>query len=167
MSTRKLILAALVCGLVILLAGGIQLVVLSGDDGGDASRALLAAGEVAEVSGVTASVESVAGEDGRLVVAVTMAVDDGGEALDDAEEGWALFVTGASEPAPRVAPEERPCRGVAVPPGATVHCQVAFDVSGDAGDEAGPVVLFGRGSERASWQPGVRYDASRAARPEP
>ena len=54
MATRKLIIAALCCGLLILLAGGVWLVATAGDD--DTSEPLLNVGETAQVDDLVATV---------------------------------------------------------------------------------------------------------------
>lgn len=87
MSTRKLILTALICGLAIMLAGGIKLLQVATDD---AEVVLLSAGEKSTLSDMTVSVESVEVEADMTIVTVTMVgVEDG-----DAIEGWRVVSDG-------------------------------------------------------------------------
>ena len=66
-STRKLIVVALVCGLAILVAGGIQLFRIAGTD--DRTVEVLAEGEAATVGSVTVSVEG-SEHDGAVIRAM-------------------------------------------------------------------------------------------------
>lgn len=87
MSTRKLILTALVCGLAIMLAGGIKLFQVARDD----TRVnLLTLGERARVADMTVSVDEVTSDRDATYVTVTMAGVNNADAL----EGWRLLAGG-------------------------------------------------------------------------
>lgn len=87
MSTRKLILAALLCGLLIVVAGGIKLF-QTVRDGNEAS--LLALGESARLGDMTVRVDGVRITSDRTLVDVALiGVED-----DSALEGWRLLAGG-------------------------------------------------------------------------
>ncbi len=134
MSTRKLIAIALVCGLAILLAGGVQLVLLSGRDQ-KSTVALLTEGQTARVGAVdvTLVAHELAGTELRLNVRLA-----GGSA--DAS-GWALL-TRTGRLVPRLSAGSG-CLG-----GGT--CDVVFDANGI--DPKGLIAIYGQGTERRSWQ---------------
>lgn len=94
MSTRKLILTALVCGLAIVLAGGVKLFQIATED---SSVTVLALSEEATLGDMTVSVLSVTPSSDRTLVTVSMA----GVAGADAVEGWRILSGGeVSSPAP-------------------------------------------------------------------
>ena len=137
-STRKLIAVALVAGLAILLAGGIQLVLLAGrgdDDGGDA-RALAELGTSVVIDGVDVAATAARREGPLLVLTVSFgAAGDGADAdtsVDELARGWALFAPDA-DLVPRADPPAgaAPCPAVPVPDGTPVVCDVAFTIGED------------------------------------
>jgi hypothetical protein len=132
-STRKLIAIALVCGLAILLAGGVQLVLLSGHK--DSTVALLTEGQTAKVGAVDATLvaHEVAGDEVRISVKMTGASADA--------NGWALL-TRTGRLVPRLS------AGAGCLGGGT--CEVVFDAKGI--DPVGLIAIYGQGTERRSWQ---------------
>ena len=87
MRTRTLLLLAVVCGLAILLAGGIQLLRVSGDG---ESTADLSVGDTADAGDLTVTVIDAAEADGLMRVQVRVAgVDD-----PDGIDGFRLVVNG-------------------------------------------------------------------------
>jgi len=88
MSTRKLILTALVCGLAIMLAGGFKLLQVARDG---VRAEVLAFGTAATLGDMTAQVDSVEQKPDATVVTVTMSGVEGADAV----EGWRLLVDGA------------------------------------------------------------------------
>src|SRR5262245_65107148 len=88
MSTRRLIITALVCGLAILIAGGIQLVRVA-----DSRRNAfdpLDVGQQVQLTGVTARVVSFDRADGVVQVRVAMSVADDAAPVPDVDGAWAL-----------------------------------------------------------------------------
>ncbi|MFM8795130.1 MAG: hypothetical protein ACKOFF_09675 [Acidimicrobiales bacterium] len=122
MSTRRLILAALVCGLAIVLAGGVKLFQIATEDG---KVALLAIGEKATLGDMTVSVVSVTPGENRTVVEVSMSGVDGADAL----EGWRMLAGGEVS-----APTSGPWDGLDAPActmvgEASKRCSVVFPAS--------------------------------------
>ena len=139
MSTRKLIAAALLAGLAILVAGGIQLVLLAREDG-RTEREVAELGTVAVVDGIAVAARSARVDGGVLVLGV--AFDPGASAGGDAARtvaelarGWALFepdadlVERAELPADAEPCPSQPLAEAAG--GAEVRCDVAFAVGSD------------------------------------
>jgi hypothetical protein len=94
-STRKLIAAALLCGLAILVAGGIQLFRISDRSGRTVE--VLAEGQPATVGGVRVTVDgSAIRSDGRLAVGVSLA---GPSALEVPASSFTLLAGGKLQPA--------------------------------------------------------------------
>ena len=122
MSTRRLILAALVCGLAIVLAGGVKLFQIATED---EKVTLLAVGEQATLGDMTVSVLSVTPGADRTVVEVSMSGVDGADAL----EGWRMLAGGEVS-----APTSGPWDGLDAPACTTVgagstRCSVVFPAS--------------------------------------
>lgn len=122
MSTRRLILAALVCGLAIVLAGGVKLFQIATED---EKVTLLSLGEKATLGDMTVSVVSVTPGENRTVVVVSMSGVDGADAL----EGWRMLAGGEVS-----APTAGPWGGLDEPACATVgdgseRCSVVFPAS--------------------------------------
>lgn len=88
MSTRKLILTALVCGLAIMLAGGFKLLQVARED---VQAEVLALGVPATLGDMTVQVDAVEQSSAATVVTVTMSGVEGADAV----EGWRLLVDGA------------------------------------------------------------------------
>jgi hypothetical protein len=135
-STRRLIAVALVAGLAILLAGGIQLVLLAtrDDDTGNGAQ-LSALGETATVEGARVSADAARRQGDLLVLAVTFAAPDAGAAATATvavlAEGWALSAPDA-KPVPRAddAGVDDPCPSTPLPAAGApaLRCEVAFTV---------------------------------------
>lgn len=87
MSTRKLILTALVCGLAIMLAGGAKLFQVATDK---TKVDLLALGTKATAGDMTVRVDSIEQFDDRTDVTVGMSGIDGADVL----EGWRIIAGG-------------------------------------------------------------------------
>lgn len=138
MSTRKLILTALVCGLVIMLAGGFKLLQISTDD---AEVSFLAAGERATLGDMTVAVQSVEQTPDATLVTVTMGGVEGGDAL----EGWRLVASGEAV-VPRATSGEESCRLTAAATDTT--CVVEFPPS-----DGTVTVAYLRAGTRAQWSP--------------
>ena len=106
-ATRKLIFAALVCGLAILLAGGVWLVSSSSSDDDSGIDDLLQMGQPATLGGVTATVADAQTAGPDAVVIVDMSIATGGPSeVTDLSTGWSLLSpTGAAvTPAPDAQP---------------------------------------------------------------
>jgi hypothetical protein len=149
-STRKLILAALACGVAILVAGGVLLVNLTLNRDELTVPDLLAMGEVAEVDGVRATVlgSRAVGPD-VVAVRVRLRAPDSGP-VRDAGQGWALVIGSARD---RVGLtdelSETPCDGLEVAPAREQECDLGF-----AAAEGSQFVEYARGGERARWRLG-------------
>lgn len=87
MSTRKLILTALLCGIAIVLAGGIKLFQVANED---AKVTILPLNEKAVLGDMTVAVLSVTPQADRTVVTVLMSGVDGADAV----EGWRMLAGG-------------------------------------------------------------------------
>lgn len=138
MSTRKLILLALVCGLAILLAGGVKLFQIVADE---PRVELLRLGQAAEVGDMTVTVYAIHDGGEVTLVDVELVGVDGAVVA----EGWTLLAEGT----PR-APVELPDGvGVACPATDTdrpVRCTVAFDAA-----ERVQAVAYRRGDQQRQW----------------
>lgn len=133
MSTRKLILLSLVCGLVILLAGGIKLLQVATDD---AEVTVLAVGDQALVGDMTARVTKVERSASATVVQVELA----GVATDEASAGWIMLGDGERrEPTSRCGP---------VTDADTVVCRLEFP-----GVDRVQAIAYARGGEQRQWRP--------------
>lgn len=84
MSTRKLILTALVCGLAIVVAGAAKLLQVAGSD---TRITVLALGKTVDVADMTVTVSEVRQTTGETLVTVSMLGVEGA----DAAEGWRLL----------------------------------------------------------------------------
>lgn len=138
MSTRKLILWALICGVVILAAGSAKLFQTSQQP---VKVQLLALGDSVTLGDMTVSVTALRDSDDRTLVDVTMV----GVAQAQAMDGWKLLAAGkVTDP-------------VLLPVGAgtectltelerTLVCTVAFPVS-----EGTRIVAYVRAGEQRQW----------------
>lgn len=127
MSTRKLILTALLCGLAILVAGGVMLFRLSTTE--TVNDAALAEGTTATVNGITVGVlsHSVDGTTLRLTVKAA------------SETGWGV-ITDTGTPVPRSAAA---C--------AEGECRLDFDFGKISRVPKSFLAGFSSGSQKASW----------------
>lgn len=138
MSTRKLILTALICGLLIMVAGGVKLF-QTVRDGNEVP--LLAIGESVTLGDMTVRVDGVRVTSDRTLVDVALIGADGASALD----GWRLLAGGRiTEP-------------VSLPVGSGIECTttnrdvesictVAFPVS-----QGTRTVAYVRAGEQRQW----------------
>lgn len=138
MSTRKLILTALVCGLVIMLAGGFKLLQISTDD---AEVSFLPLTASATLGDMTVAVQSVEQQADATLVTVAMGGVEGGDAL----EGWRLVASGEAV-LPREAAGDKACRVTSAT--ADTTCVVEFPPS-----EGTVTVAYLRAGTRAQWAP--------------
>lgn len=133
MSTRKLILLALVCGLVILLAGGVKLLQVATDD---TEVTVLALGEQALVGDMAARVLTV----DRTATATVVEVELSGVDTPDAALGWIMLGDGARrEPTTSCGPTEvQQMR----------QCRLEFEPV-----ERVQAIAYARGGEQRQWRP--------------
>jgi hypothetical protein len=137
-----LILTALVCGLAILVAGGIQLIRLSDSE----PVQLPGLGERRTVSGVDVRVVSVTAIAGTTVVAVELQAAPEA-AGGSAGEGWSLLRRSIFAPvAPPAGAAGTPCEALTLA-AAVQRCTVAFEASGD--DDR--FLAYRRGDVEARW----------------
>lgn len=139
MSTRKLILTALVCGLAIMLAGGAKLFQVATDK---AEVEILALGDRAKQGDMTVWVDSIEQFDDRTDVTVGMSGIDGA----DGSEGWRL-IAGGKVVAPRSArgTDGQMCT---VRAGTDVSCVVEFTAT-----TGSVTVAYLRAGEQSQWAP--------------
>lgn len=154
MATRKLIFAALVCGLAILLAGGVWLVSSSSDD--DANDELLVVGQTATVGDVVVTVADGQSNNTDAVLVVDMAVaPDGPSEVTDLATGWSLLSpTGA--PVTRATGGEapgglEPCDTATATSDTPARCFVSFTLTEPAGSLIGFTAVYERDGDRAAW----------------
>lgn len=137
MSTRKLILWSLVCGVLILVAGSIKL--RQSVDSTNVDAKVLSVGEATTVGGMTVAVDSFDVTSERTLVTVSIGGIDG----QDATEGWKLLAGGeASEPVVGTG-DETWCSQTTVD---VVSCVVAFPVSSGSA-----TVFYYRDGNNSQW----------------
>jgi hypothetical protein len=134
MKTRTLLLLAIACGVVILAAGTVQLVRLSGDEH---TAATLAVGGQGKAGDVTVRLEAVAATGGQVTARVTIGgVDDPG-GLD----GFSLVF-----PQVPLKPQPGGCAGITV---SLRQCDLVFAAGGRLPSEG--VLIFRRGEDTLRW----------------
>ena len=134
MRTRTLLLLAVACGLVILVAGGVQLLRIAGQDEPAPAAQI---GEPVRVGDLTVTVDGYAERGDRAVVELSLGgVDDPEGTID-----FRLVVPGES-----LAPVEDACGGTTLVERA---CSLTFEL-GDT-DGSSRVLLYRRGDEQARW----------------
>jgi hypothetical protein len=146
-STRRLIVAALICGLAILVAGGVMLVRLARDRDRLTIRTL-APDTPATVDGVRVRITARdrLGGVARIVVAIETPASHG---LADAADGFSLNIGGLRDAQTPTGTDIRPCRGLAIPPAQSASCALAFV------DRAGSATLaYAQRGEQAEWSLG-------------
>ena len=142
MSTRKLILTALLCGLAILIAGGVKLIQVANDD---TTVEILTLGDQATLGDMTVSVLDIVRSPEATLVTVTMT---GVDLTEGAADGWRLLGDGqVQEPVGAEASDS--CEAVTVQ--AVTRCVVRFDAS-----ESAPTVAYIRAGEQRQWAAGTR-----------
>jgi hypothetical protein len=147
MSTRKLILTALVCGLAILIAGGVKLIQVASDE---VAVEVLAFGDEATLGDMTVSVLDVEQRADATLVTVTMT---GVDLTSGAADGWRLLADGrVQEPAIENGRVQEPASVsdtdgcTAVRAGAPTRCTVRFEAV-----ESAATVAYVRAGEQRQW----------------
>ena len=141
MSTRKLILTALLCGVLIIGAGGFKLY-QTVRDGNEAT--LLSLGESVRLGEMTVRVDGVEVNSERTLVQVSLVGVEGA----NAQEGWKLLSGGEiSEPVSLPAGSGTVCTATAL----TIEtvCTIAFPVS-----KGTRTVAYVRAGEQRQWATG-------------
>ncbi len=141
MSTRKLILTALLCGLAILIAGGVKLIQVANDE---AEVEVLAFGDEATLGDMTVSVIDIDRRPDATLVTVTMA---GVDLASGAADGWRLLADGRVQE-PATSSDVNGCTTVAV--GSPTRCTVGFEAV-----ESAPTVAYVRAGEQRQWAAGT------------
>ncbi|MFZ9696351.1 MAG: hypothetical protein ACO3C5_01815 [Ilumatobacteraceae bacterium] len=147
MSTRKLILTALLCGLAILIAGGVKLIQVANDE---TEVQVLALGDEATLGDMTVSVLEIDRRPDATLVTVTMT---GVDLAEGAADGWRLLGDGrVQEPAnengrvqePAVPSAANGCTTVTAD--SPTRCTIGFEAV-----ESVPTVAYVRAGEQRQW----------------
>ena len=138
MSTRKLILTALVCGLAIMLAGGFKLFQVATDD---VEAVVLDLGTERTLGDMVVSVTDVDQQDNGTFVTVSMRGVEGA----DGHEGWKLLANGTLND-PSVSGDEDEC---VTKVAQTVSCVLRFVPS--VGSSV--TVAYQRADTQSQWAP--------------
>jgi hypothetical protein len=138
MSTRKLIMWALICGVLILGAGVFKLWQTTGDS---AKIELLQLGESAVLGDMTVAVNAVTQSETQTLVEVSMQGVEGADALS----GWRMLIGAV------ISEAEVPADGSGTPCTTTkateiTNCIVAFPVS-----EGTPTIAYIRAGQQEQW----------------
>jgi hypothetical protein len=141
-STRKLIVAALVCGIAILLAGGVFLITLARHKDDFTVRDVYRLGESATLDGTVVTVQGWRREADSMIATVKVASSTAAEPID-VSAPWTLLV--GTRVARRAVPDG--CDGRTVAPGATVTCQLGF-----APATGTPFLAFALGRRQVQWR---------------
>jgi hypothetical protein len=146
-STRKLILTAIACGLAILIAGGFFLFRTLGNK--DALTVKNAAvGDSRVVSGAEVRVTAWRRGSDQILATVSMKVTDVDARTSTAESPWTMLIGTQSSPVAPVGltPDETPCRGINLVQGKPTTCVLAFpDAKGT------PYLAFSLAGKQAQW----------------
>ena len=136
MSTRKLILTALVCGLAVMLAGGIKLFQMATED---VEAVVFSLGTSKTLADMTVSVKDVEQSADATLITVSMVGVEG----TNAAEGWRLLANGTV-----ISPvlSKSTCRDTTVE--AVVTCVVGFPES-----TGSVTVAYLRAGEQSQWAP--------------
>ena len=134
MRTRTLLLLAIACGLVILLAGGIQLLRVTGQQ---QTAKLLAVGEPGKAGDVSVELVSSSVEASTLVAVVRI----GGTADPDGLDGFTLVGPGKVLPV-----TSSTCDGISV---AAIDCSLTFSTSALRGTSR--QLIFHRADQQLRW----------------
>ena len=132
MSTRKLIVASLICGLLILVAGSVKLLQTASTD--SAAATLYAVGTTREIAGLRVTVTEITVTAERTLVNITMT----GASDESPLEGWSMVANGeitsplASTDCVSAADE--------------VRCTLQFVVAVGT-----PTIVFSRDGEKTQW----------------
>jgi hypothetical protein len=139
--TRTLLLLAVGCGLVILVAGVIQLLRIAGQDDPPEAAPI---GAPVRVGDLTVTVERFEETDEQAVVSVELGGVDDPDGTDD----FRLVVPGESL-RPVAGDDPDACAGTTVEP---QNCTLTFDLTSSEGSSR--VLLYRRGDERVRWELG-------------
>ena len=136
MSTRKLILTALICGLAIMVAGGTKLFQMATEE---ATAVVYSLGTTKTLSDMTVSVKDVQQDSDATLVTVTMVGVEGGSAA----EGWRLLA-GGKVMSPLVSKTE--CQSAWTD--AVITCVLGFRES-----KGSVTVAYLRAGQQSQWAP--------------
>jgi len=136
MSTRKLILTALICGLAIMVAGGTKLFQMATEE---ATAVVYSLGTSKTLSDMTVSVKDVQQDADATLVTVTMVGVEGGSAA----EGWRLLA-GGKVIAPLLSKTD--CQNTTTD--AVITCVVGFPES-----TGSVTVAYLRAGQQSQWAP--------------
>lgn len=132
MSTRKLIIASLICGLLILGAGTLKLLQTAND--GSTAPSVLALGESGTIGEVSMSVNEISVVNERTLVNVTMS----GLADESPVDGWSMLTNGEiTEPV-----DVGDCPATAKQATCTMEFVVAVGT---------PTIVYARDGEKRQW----------------
>jgi hypothetical protein len=152
-ATRKLIIAALCCGLLILLAGGVWLVATAGDD--DTSEPLLNMGQTAQVGDLVVTVADGQADGTAAAVIVDMSLPPSApDSVTDLATGWTLVdpdgagVARGDTPTATGIPA---CATATVDAGTTKRCALTFTLGEPVSDLSGFTAVYERGGDTAAW----------------
>lgn len=138
MSTRKLILTALVCGLAILIAGGVKLIQVADRE---TTVEVLGFGDTAVLGDMTVSVLEIADTADATLVTVSMV---GVDLASGAEDGWRMLADGkVAEP---LLMQDQPDACGATSATTAVECVVAFGPASKT-----RTVAYVRAGEQRQW----------------
>ena len=137
MSTRKLILWSLVCGVLILVAGSVKL--RQSVDSTSVDAKVLSVGESTTVGGMTVAVESFEVTNTNTLVTVSIGGVDG----QDATEGWKLLAGGEASDPVEVSGDQAWCSQTTAE---VVSCVVAFPISSGSA-----TVFYYRDGDNSQW----------------
>jgi hypothetical protein len=143
-STRRLILAALACGLAILVAGSIQLLRLASSD---EAATVLGVGDSAVVDGIEVTLVSMPGD---LALVVRMVASAEADSLLEPGRSWSMQVGDVrlEQRRPDVANIESCDQTSLLEAGETVECSLAF---ADATTDATRYLRFSQRGKTATW----------------
>jgi hypothetical protein len=144
MKTRTLILLALVCGIAILLAGGVFIFNVARNKESLTLPDAREVGTVVEVGPYRAGVLAVERREDAIVLSVKVVA--GAAGLADAAEPWSLKVRDLRERVTVAGLPGPDCQGLEVVAGATVECSVAF-----APQEGDGRAQFAAGDDQDAW----------------
>lgn len=147
-STRKLILTAIACGLAILLSGGVFLV-RTARHRDELTITNAAVGDTRMVSGVSAAVQSWRRDSDQIVATIHIEVPPSGQSISSADAPWTMLVGTklTAVPPTGLRTDETACRGLAVPPGGKATCVLAF-----AGVAGSPFLAFAVNGAQEQWR---------------
>jgi hypothetical protein len=141
MRTRTLLILAAVCGLLILLAGGLKLFQVASDP---AEVETLAVGEETLIGDMTVAVTAIERTADATVVSVRMS----GVPDADAVAGWRLWGDGASTPLEPQRVDETTCDDTPVPATGSLDCVLVFSAV-----DTLQSVIYLRAGEQRQWAP--------------